>query len=232
MDNIAVYALEPSFKLRIAPPMVVSDSISERIDGIWAEEKRHRGETLTNDNVFSLFDYRPDCLTLQPAEYRHVLARRRAPELADAGLSIRPVGVTGVLVCADGLVLGLRGTQVASDAGLWEPAPAGCLDHPDPAAQVLEELREELGLESTRVTSPEACGMVEDAASGVVDIVFRLNTAASAEDVRAAYRAFGTDEYAELAIIGRADVAPFLHAERTRLLPALRAMLRLVGLTK
>lgn len=230
MGEVAIHTLNPGFKLQFAPPFVVPESISTRLDDIWAEEKGRRGDRLTNGQIYSLYDYSPDCLTLQPAEYRHVLARRRAPDLVDAGLAIRPVAVTGVLLCADGLVLGRRGDQVASDAGLWEPAPAGGLNRPDPAAQVLEELREELGVKSSGVAPPEACGLVEDMESGVHDIVFRLHTTASAEDIRATHKTLGTNEYAELAIVRQPDVAAFLETNHGRLLPALSPMLRLVGL--
>ncbi|MBL6945318.1 MAG: NUDIX hydrolase [Rhodospirillales bacterium] len=229
MTAVNVFAVDSDFEIRIVDPFATPKGIAARVDEIWAGEKQRHGDGLTNGPVYSLYHYRPDCLTLQPAEYRHVLARRHAPELAEAGLAIRPIGVTGVLSCADGVVLGRRGARVASDAGLWEPAPAGCLDRADPVAQVLEELHEELGLDTSRVASPEVCGLVEDVGSGVVDIVFRLRSAATEHDIRAAHEALATDEYAELAIIKPDDLAAFLEAERARLLPALRPMLGLAG---
>lgn len=229
MTTIKTLPLDPGYEIRIVDPFVPPQQIGARIDEIWAQEKQRLGEALTNGPVFFLHDYRPDCLTLQAGEYRHVLARRRAPELAEAGLAVRSVGVTGVLVCADGLVLGRRGDGVASDVGLWEPAPAGGLDRADPAEQILEELREEVGIEKSAVELPEVRGLVEDTASGVVDIVFRLHTTASAEDIRAAQKSLGTDEYSELAIIDKAEVAAFLETERDHLLPALRPMLRLAA---
>ena len=232
MTAINVLALDPGFEIRVVDAFATPQGIAARVDEIWAWEKQERGAQLTNGRAYSLCGHAPDCLTLQPIEYRHVLARRRAPDLARAGLAIRPVGVTGVLSCADGLVLGRRGDPVASDAGLWEAAPAGGLDHPDPTAQILGELREELGLDASRVPPPVACGMVEDVASGVIDIVLRLHPDASADDILAIHKALGTDEYSGLAIVKREDVAAFLEAERDHLLPALRPMLRLVGLAK
>ncbi|MBL6945296.1 MAG: NUDIX hydrolase [Rhodospirillales bacterium] len=229
MTAVNTFAINPDFDIRLVDAFETPPQIAARVDEIWAREKTRLGDALVNGPTLSLVDYQPHRLTLQPAEYRHVMARRHAPDLVDAGLAVRPLGVTGVLSCSEGIVLGRRGAKVASDAGVWEAAPAGGLDRSDPAAQVLEELREELGLEASRVAPPVACGLVEDVASGVFDIVFRLHTAATAEEVLAAHKTMGTDEYAELAIVKQADMATFLEAERDHLLPALRPMLHLAG---
>ena len=216
--------------VQVGDPFSPPDAVKARVDAIWADEKRRRGDRLTNGRIHSLLGVRGESLLIQPAEYRYALARRRAPELRAAGLTIRPLGVTGVLLCADGLVLGRRGDRVASDAGLWELAPAGGLSDPDPPGQIFEELSEELGLEPHRISHHHACGLVEDTGSGVVDIVFRLHTAAAAGGIRAAHAARATDEYAELAIVPLPDIGGFLEKNRGRLLPALLPMLGLAGL--
>lgn len=228
MFNIT--ALEPEFVLQVIDPFEPPNAVLDRVDEIWAAEKLKRGDQLTNGRVYSFSDTRAGSLLIQPAEYRYVLARRRAPDLVNEGLRIRPLAVTGILLCADGLVLGRRSDQVASDAGLWEPAPAGGLSRPDAVGQILDELREELGLEPSQVVLNEACGLVEDVESGVIDIVFRLQTPATTRDVINAYQALATNEYAELAIVPQSDIVGFLEANHDRLLPVLRPMLGLVGL--
>ena len=225
-----IYPLAPDYTLQVCASFETHPAVSARVDEIWAEEQKKTGNRLTNGTIYSLFDHCAAHLRIQPAEYRHVLARRRAPELADAGLGIRPLAVTGILLCADGLVLGRRSNQVASDTGLWEPAPAGGLSRPDAVAQLLEELREEVGLEPSQVILRDACGLVEDVESGVIDIVFRLDSTASAREVRGTHAARATNEYAELAIVPRSEIAGFLEINEARLLPALRPMLGLVGL--
>ena len=224
---IALHPLNETFSVEFGEPFAEPAESAARIAAIWNVEKDRRGDRLSNGRVYSLLDLRPDRLLIQPAEYRHVLARRRVPEL---GLTIRPLAVTGLLLCADGLVLGRRGQGVTSDAGLWEPAPAGGLAQPDPVAQVLEEMREEVGLDPARIERVHACGLAEDTESGVVDILFRLHTLATEAEVRAAHTARATDEYAELAIVPPEKIGEFLQENRNRLLPALRPMLTLAGL--
>jgi 8-oxo-dGTP pyrophosphatase MutT (NUDIX family) len=227
MTGINVFPLLARYELKIGAPWEPPDAIKARVSDIWAEEKKRRGDQLTNGRIYCLAEHRVDFLLIRPSEYRYVLARRRAPDLIKDGLSIRPLAVTGILLCTDGLVFGRRGDKVAADAGLWEPAPAGGLSRPDPRAQVLEELEEELGLGQSRIVLCEACGLVEDAPSGVFDVIFRLHTEATAQDVQAGYKTLGSNEYAELAIIRSEDVPAFLRAHHDRLIPALAPMLRL-----
>ena len=221
------YPLDPGFGLELVDAFEAPASVLPRVDAIWAAERERRGDRLFNGRVYGLAAYRRDELAIRACEYRFALAARRDPALRVQGLDIRPLAVTGVLTCADGLVLGRRGPNVADDAGVWEPAPAGSLSKPDPLAQLFEELDEELGLSRSRIVSARACGLVEDAASGVTDIVFRLSTAATGQDIRAAHAGRGSDEYDRVAIVSAADAVRETH--RRRMSPVLRPMLELAS---
>ncbi|CAA7614708.1 NUDIX hydrolase [Magnetospirillum sp. LM-5] len=230
MEQVVSHPLNPGFRLEVGPAWSSPPALAERIAAIWQAEKTKRGDRLTNGPVYGLESAGLDVLRIQRSDYRHVLARRLAPDLVGDGLTFRPLGVTGLLLCADGLVLGQRGIDVATDPGLWEAAPAGGLAQPDPRRQVLDELHEELGIGPADITAVEACGLVEDLPSGVLDIVFRLHTPLSGAAVRAAYGALATDEYARVAIVAAAALADFLKQNRQTLLPALVPMLKLAGL--
>jgi 8-oxo-dGTP pyrophosphatase MutT (NUDIX family) len=229
-QKVRAYELQPSFELDLLPPPAFPALIEARIDEIWTEEKKLRGKRLFNGVIYSLVEWSASRLTLQPIEYRHLLARRRVPELATAGLIIRPVAVTSVLTCRDGVVLGRRADHVAFAPRLWEAAPAGGLDRPDPVAQLMEELREELGLTPDQVSLPQACGLIEDSVSGVFDIVLRIVTELDADAVRAVHRAYGSDEYCTLAIVATDQLPSFLMTERNHVVSSLVPMLHLVGL--
>ncbi|MGH6979756.1 MAG: hypothetical protein ACREFC_00975, partial [Stellaceae bacterium] len=183
---------------------------------------------LYNGRIYSLVEQTPKRLTAYALEYRLLVAQRRAPDLASA-LAVRPIGVTGLLTGPDGLVLGRRAKHVAADAGLWEPAAAGSLARPEPAEQILEELMEELGLDRGKVQSPLPLGLVEDATSRVIDIVFRIETDLSAAALHAAWRNRGSDEYAEIRIVPPAELPRFLAEHHGQLLRVLEPMLRLGG---
>ncbi|MEO1609574.1 MAG: hypothetical protein AAFR90_09550 [Pseudomonadota bacterium] len=225
MSVVKSYPLAPDYKLSVGAFCEVSASIISRVEEIWAIEKQHRGSQLTNGQIYTLSEFRSDYLLIQPSEYRYVLARRRTPDLQKEGLNIRPLAVSGILLCTDGLVLGQRGSSVSEDIGLWEPAPAGSLSRPDPKEQVSEELREELGIPEAEIKSARVCGLIEDVDSGVFDIVFRLETDATGREVCAAHAEWGSDEYAKLAIVKISELPEFLDVNSNDLLPALRPML-------
>lgn len=224
-----LYDLDADFRLDERPPEPLAAATEQRVAAIWANEMQARGTGLYDGRIYTLIEYGRNCLTVRPMQYRHLVARRRAPELAQAGLALRPLGVTGLLTCPDGIVLGRRAAHVAANPGLWEPAPAGSLDRLDPAALLLDELGEELGLMPAQVTPPVACGLIEDLASGVVDILFRLETDLDAAAVTAAHRARGSGEYTEIAVVAPAELLAFLAAHESALLPVLRGMLRQGG---
>ncbi len=143
---------------------------------------------------------------------------------------VRPLGVTGLLLCPQGLVLGRRSATLAITAGLWEAAPAGGLDRPDPAAVVLCELQEELGLAPDRIETMIACGLVEDLDSGIADIIFKLTTKASADEILAARCLNGAAEYDELVVVALDNIPDFLARHSSKILPSLSLMITAAGL--
>ena len=223
------HPLDPGFTVDVrgsAPAL--SPAVAAAVDAVWDAEKALRGDRLFEGPVLSLVSHAPDRLVVSPMTYRHLIAARRRPALR-AAIGVRPVGVTGLVVCRDGLVLGRRAGHVAADAGLWEPAPAGGLDRPDPAGVLLGELREELGLSGADAGTPEPIGMIEDPGAGTLDILMRLPCPLDAAAVRQAHRAGGSDEYSELAIVPPAGIAAFLRHVAGRTLAVLPDMLRAAG---
>jgi 8-oxo-dGTP pyrophosphatase MutT (NUDIX family) len=222
LDAGFVLELVPSAQ-HLAPP------VEARVDAIWAAAKERRGDRLFNGRVLSLVGHTPQRVTAQTSEYRRFVAQLEEPSLA-AALGVRPLAVTGVLVCRDGLVLGKRADTLTEHAGRWEPAPAGSLDRPDPHAQLRDELEEELGIAAHQLTVCRPVGLVEALGSRVVDIVFDLRTPLTADEVRAAHAARATPEYADIAVVPERELGAYVTEHRAELLPALPHMLCTAGL--
>ncbi len=220
--------LDRTVRIRIAPGMVHDAGLERRIGEIWAVEKARAGERLFDGAAFGLVSADAAELVLRPLRYRDIVARRRDPSLASQGLNLPHVGVSGVLTNGAGLVLGRRASHVAVHGGAWETAPSGVLAVPDPGAQVLEELREELGLGAECVAPPELCGLLATAESA--ELVLRLQTSLSTENILTAWRRHGTDEYDALEIVPADQLAAFCRDGARLLLPDLRATLDLAGL--
>lgn len=222
--GVDTWGLDDDFQLIMVVPPLPPPAAAERVDGIWA------ALTLADPALFdgpALTLIRHDRRRLEVAEvrYRHVLARRTDPELGRLGLDVRPLAVTAVLLCPQGVVFGRRSAAVAADAGVWEALPAGGLSRPDPRAQVAEELSEELGLGPEAVGRLRVRGLVGDRASGVVDIVFLLETPLAFAEIEAAWRSGGPREHRDLAVVSLDGLDGFLEREGGNTLPALKGIL-------
>jgi hypothetical protein len=93
------------------------------------------------------------------------------------------LGVTGLLLCPDGAVVGRRSTT-ASGAGELELAPAGTIGRSDVIDGkvdvrrcILSELHEELGLNAEDLSSPPLpFALIEDDMTRVADIALQMQT--------------------------------------------------------
>ena len=101
-----------------APPL--PPAVAETVDAIWAAELAKRPHAFDGP-MFSVTRLDGTLITGQWTTYRRFMARRRQPTLAEA-LGVRPLAVTGVLRCRDGIVLGRRGDGVTQAAGAFELA--------------------------------------------------------------------------------------------------------------
>src|ERR1700733_13935178 len=81
-----------------------SVSVQSEVEQLWQAEQQRSGKPLTNGRILSAVEISPQRILGRVAEYRHLIAQRARPELFDV-LRVRPVAVSGVLECADGLVL-------------------------------------------------------------------------------------------------------------------------------
>ncbi len=223
----AVLRLDPSVSIRIVAGAPHADAVEQRITAIWQGEKARLGARLFDGSAFGLVSAHAGELVLTPMRYRDIVARRSAPDLRENGLIPPPLGVSGVLVLGADVVLGRRASHVAAHGGAWEAAPAGVLAVPDPRAQVLEELSEELGLEPAAVAAPELCGVICGGESA--ELVMRLRTSLSADEVLAVWRRKGSDEYEALMIVPLAKRADFLRTIGRQMVPGLATILDLAA---
>ena len=227
---IRTVSLGPKLDIECMDPLIPQRDVIERIEGLWLQALQDGGRKIFNGICHSLVEFDEKRLVLQPFEYKFLVAQRSDPETGDA-LALRPVGVTGLSLCQDGVVFGKRSSRLALNGGLWEAAPSGGLDRPDPEAMLFEELSEELGLERGVVRSKELIGLAEDTDSGEVDLVFKLALDVGRSGVVSSFQRKATQEYDDIAVVPVEDLAQFL-ASTGALLPALEPMLQLGGLIR
>jgi hypothetical protein len=220
---------------RLAPALPAS--LEARVAALWEEEVGRRGDDLFDGSILSVVHAGSDLVEGEITDYRRLIAQRADPDLR-ARLAVRPLAVSGLLRCAEGVVFAKRSPRVTEAGGRWELAPSGGLDAaglvPDepvePQAQILTELSEELGVPASSVEPPTPFCLVDDHDTGIVDIGIELRAPTlRAGDLVDHHRRAGSDEYDEVTAVLDADLAPFV-AAHPDLIPVSVALLAARGL--
>jgi hypothetical protein len=188
------------------PPAERPAAASRRAATLWEEEvARHPGRF--DGRILSLVSGDADGLAGEWVPYSWAMAQRRERELFD-DLRVRPLAVSGLLACPEGLVIGRRSVAMASDGGLWELVPSGGIDPRsdrggaiDLAAMILAELHEEIGLAAEVVEVGAPFVVVEDDDNHVVDIGLPLSTRQPFTAIAAAFAPLAGREYDALGLI-------------------------------
>ena len=211
----------------------VPGPIQDEIARLWDEEQRRRAMPLVNGAILSALSVSPSMIVGRIAEYQEYLAQKVRPQLYQV-LRVRPVAVSGILQCPEGLVFGRRGADVTDGAGSWELVPSGGIDMTgrtseqgaDYRAQLAAEMREEIGIsiESWAALAP-ICA-VEDEITHVLDIGVAMTTDLTLNRLRAAYRMAGSNEYAEILAVNMTEFDGFAAKCGDKMLPTSAELVR------
>jgi hypothetical protein len=251
MDGFVVHEVAADLVVRIGRTMPeLPPAMDLEVERLWQAAGRRVAAggagRLFNGRVFSADTITPRLVTGHLTEYRRVVAQMEYPGLfaipgssAEIGLVLRPLSVCGVLLCADGVVVGRRHSAAIYQAGMWQLPPAGSVDAgavnddgvADLRRQLLNELREELGLGPDAVGETWPLCIVEHPGSHVSDLGLGLTTDLTAGAVLAAHRSGGNGEYQELRIVPEDRLAAFLAEVGKSLVPPAREFLIRAGLT-
>jgi 8-oxo-dGTP pyrophosphatase MutT (NUDIX family) len=192
---IECHRLTGLLTLTDAGPLVLPADLERKVKDLWAEALA-RNPALFDGPILLAAASGENGLILRQARYRHMLAARR-DESVKIAIGGRPLAVSGLLSCRDGLLFGQRSAEVSQDPGHWELVPSGGVERPDLAAQILKELEEEIGLTADQVTVGAPLGLIAD--EEVIDVVLPLTTALSAQAIDQIHAARGSGEYRRLA---------------------------------
>ena len=200
--------------------------VERKIEEFWQKSVSQAQGPIWDGPIIRVFEVHEDRLVLNWTTYRYYLAARAGIQAGGAFLAL---GVTAVVCCRDGLVLGRRNEGLASLGGFWECAPAGNAESADPAADIRRELREELGIAPELTDEVRPVGLVLDPAEFIIDCVFSVGVDLGAERIRELHRLHGSDEYSEIAIVPEREIRHFLAAQSGHVLRNVPVILELVG---
>jgi hypothetical protein len=238
MLETTIFDTPPAIRVTgFAAPL--SDADDAQVESAWRRKVGDSGGRLFNGRIAVVRNVLAGAIDVEIDEYRRLIATRTDPDLK-ARLALRPLAVSGLLSCADGVVFGRRGASNTEAIGQWELAPSGGIDAAtltpgqkvDAVSQLLIELRGELGLPAAAIKSATMFCTVADRNSGVIDLGIELTAPTlSAADIRAAHTQRGSNEYAELCVLALDALASFVDANRPGIVPVSLALLAIRGLS-
>jgi hypothetical protein len=242
MTGFIVHSISPDLEVRVTremPPL--QPTLEARIDALWAKaaarvEAGGSGR-LFNGRIFSIDTISPARITGHLTEYRRLVAQVEDHALF-AELGIRSFSACGVLRCSGGVAIGRRPAAAIYQPGMWQLCPAGSVDggaagsggRMDYRAQLLTELREELGLDPAVAGAVVPLCVVEHPGSHVCDLGMTVSTGLDADAVLAAHRTRGNGEYDPLRIVPVEELPAFIDWAGDRLVPPAPIFLAHAGL--
>lgn len=238
MLNVQNISLDSGFVVKINGFMPkLSDDLEHEVECLWQAEQSRRGKEIFNGRIMSASTVSDVGVDGYIVEYRHLIAQRAQPELFET-LQVRPVAVSGLFECADGIVFGRRAGCMTQDAGLWELVPSGGIDTSkikndvtivslDFCSQLLAELSQEVGIDSGCISSVKPFCLVDDTDSHVLDIGIVIESPLSASYLLKAHQENATKEYEELRVVLQSEISGFIKHEALSLVKVSEELLRL-----
>ena len=210
-------ALPQKFRVLPGSPETLPPGLEHTVEEIWQAERRRRGAKLFNGTLFSVCELSPTAVTGRFVEYRRFVAQVQRPELF-LELRVRPLAVTGLLQNAQGLFFGRRNSGAAQQPDRWELVPAGGVDtnsltdggEVEPGEQILEELKEEVGLDRTSVDTPRLVAFCEEAEHHVFDLVWELETSFDSSAVISTHAQLQNPEHVQILCVSWKELEGFL----------------------
>lgn len=238
MQEWVVHEVDPALEIRADRTLpALAPDLDAEVERLWQAACTRLSGALFNGLVFSADVITPPRLSGHFTEFRRIVAQTSRPDLFDA-LRLRPLAVNGIIRLTDGVLIGRRSPRTAYQAGMWQLPPAGSVDPGaanatgaiDFVAQLLRELREEVGIAAESVTvGPPLC-IVEHPGSHVLDLGVPIEAALDGESALSLHACGGNGEYDPMRAVPFSGLAAFLAGLGGNLVPPARIFLDRLGL--
>lgn len=203
MCSYQTHSIHSKFVVQLdnSPPKIeLSDAENQEVERLWEAEVQQFGKANRfNGSLFAFVRNESDRLLVREVEFKHYVAQVRNPELK-IKLKIAPVGISGVILWQDRVLLGKRSQEVFNHPGKWELVPAGSLSHQhledgqiDYIKAISEEFEEETGLGLSTMANLKPLLLVHDIEGDIWDVCIQieLNQSVNAESLqRGEYEVF------------------------------------------
>jgi HAD superfamily hydrolase (TIGR01509 family) len=232
----ATIPMPPSLRIEVVrkePPL--GPEVERRIEAVWQSSRDRGGTDLFDGSLLAYHGYRGGILRCRVEAYKRYVAARADPSLRRE-LDIRPVGVSGACRVGGSMLFGERSARVLQYPGRLELVPSGGLDAAahrsdgtvDFEGQILRELREEAGLEPSRVAVVRPFALYLDIGEQSYDICCEVLLRDPEAGKEVSVERSG--EYTRLRFVPEERIPSYVRENDSRLVPCSLAMVEALGL--
>lgn len=231
--NHKTFSISPKFAIHLQPSTSyaeLSDAKKNLIQTIWDKEQERCDGKLHEGVILSAVSFDHKSLIGQFVPYKYFLAQFCDPSLKP-DLQIRPVSLNGITYLENQLILAKRSPWVAQCPGYYELAPSGGIRPPsknltevDMKVQLLDELKEETGIENSSIKNVKYFALVHDLKGDGIELCAEIRLKSSGLILSS------SSEYTQVMTVPCSEIPVFTKEHEREFVPLSLLLLKLKNL--
>lgn len=227
------YPISSKFTIHLQPSTSYSELSDEKknlIQTIWDKEQERCEGKLHEGAILSAISFDQKALIGQFVPYKFFLAQFCEPSLKP-DLKIMPVSLSGITYVEDQLILAKRSSWVSQSPSCYELAPSGGIRPPgknltevDMKVQLLDELKEETGIENSLIKNVKYFVLVHDLKEDGIEICAEIRLKSTGLILSS------SSEYTQVMTIPCSELKPFTKEKVGEFVPLSLLLLKLKNL--
>ena len=235
--GVKVFPIEKDLQLFFEdPPYTIPDDKKEFVERIWREEKEKRGEFIYDAPLLFLTRHKRSSIQSRFIQYKDYIALKRRPDIFK-NQEIFTLGVSGLLLSEDHLFWAKRAHHVTGYADYYEIVPSGGIDatfagesgRVDFVAQLIQELKEEIGVQEKHIIEKNPFALIFDEGDRTYDICVECRLSLKPQRVIEIMRKSRQNEYVKAVAVKIGELEDFLADKNNKVVPTSLAMLEYKG---
>ncbi len=214
MSNFNHYLWPTAISISSIKP--INKDIDKKVNDIWVSKRKYN-KYLYDSEIISVLEINNYKIQGFKSSYKNFVAQQNNC-IVHKSIKIRPLAISGILLCEEGVVFGRRSNESFQGAGQIELCPSGAVDVDvvctkfgvDVLRQLYSELSEELGIDGNFISKILPLGVIEDLSSGVIDLCAIIFLDISFDELTVKYKINQNFEYSEIFLVKKFEFEKFI----------------------
>lgn len=223
MNDFISYPLSDDFTIELVnePAPIWPTDLTNEIEDIWEQELKEREGFLFNGSIFNAIHFDGKKIKGRFEEYKHHIAQLRNPDLKER-INLKVVSVSGLTICQDHILIGLRSNHVTLFKNHYELVPSGIIDKGALVNEKIEilrqieiELKEEANISLSQVTSLHPWLLIFDKVLNIYEVWVKIEVDPSLLSQKFP----ANDEYDSMIWIDKKKIFSFIEQNKDKCVP-------------